>query len=766
MSSRVAAAAAGLFLALSAAFQLPGTSADGLLSDASALRAFGLWAERWPPATPPDAPGDYVTLLAPYASFMQDELRAGRLPLWNPYVATGVPLVETGQPALFHPFTLLLLFVPFESALSVMAVLRLAIAGLGCFLLARLLGCRTPAAVAAGVVFMFHPFHLQTRFHPVPNASMLLPFLLAVGELRLRGGRARRLGAAWALLGALTLLAGHLQTSVYCVAAAWAYHLLRALGTAGQGGRWSRVGREAGFLAVCTGLSVLGAAALLLPHLQGISESSAAAVRSALGYRGLLPRDVPTILTTQSRGYGAYVGIAALFFAVRGAAARGRFPRLPIALVGAAAFAAAYGIWPVRSLLGSLPVVGLADHSRLLVVIHLCLALLVGAGVDAARDARSDRASLGAAAGLGLALLLLWGVGWVPGPATRLGVPTALVQPLAFLLAVGALVAAGRRWRAAAAVGWLAAALLFADAFVARGPRPRSGAAAYPPAPAALETVRAAGELDRVFIPASLLPPNANVIYRTARLDIYEPAQSLRTMRLLNRAGLPSFLEYVTRSVGPPDPSALRILNLLNVRHVIARPPLEDPALLGALEPIAAGPVAVYRNPHAFPRAFIASEARMAKSPREALRLLAAPDVDLRRTVILEERPGLYPRVFPEAPETRVRIVEYRPGDVRIDARAPEGGYLVFSESYASGWTATLDGAAVRPLRADYNLLAVPLWPGRHDVRLRYRPAPLFTGVWLSALTLPLLLAVGLLPAPRAPRRRAPDALANDRASL
>src|SRR6187399_1752238 len=161
--------AALLVVALVVGFQLPGLGRDGLLSDASVLRGTALWRDDY--ATVSVLGSDYVRYFAPWAAFVQHALRAGTLPLWNPYIGTGVPVSEALQPGLFHPFTLVLVALPVEHALTVLALLRLALAGLGAFALARILGCGAPAATLAGVLYGLEPFHLVLRFHTLPNVS-------------------------------------------------------------------------------------------------------------------------------------------------------------------------------------------------------------------------------------------------------------------------------------------------------------------------------------------------------------------------------------------------------------------------------------------------------------------------------------------------------------------------------------------------------------------------------------------------------------------
>src|SRR6187455_3142026 len=201
--------AALLVVALVVGFQLPGLGRDGLLSDASALRGTAAWRDDYATAATGAIASDYVRYFAPWAAFVQRALRAGTLPLWNPYVGTGVPTSEALQPALFHPSTLLLAVLPLEHALTLLALLRLALAGLGAFVLARVLGCGAPAAMLAGVLYGLEPFHLVLRFHTLPNVSACLPWLLALSARRLRGDRARGTLAAWALVAALACLGGH-----------------------------------------------------------------------------------------------------------------------------------------------------------------------------------------------------------------------------------------------------------------------------------------------------------------------------------------------------------------------------------------------------------------------------------------------------------------------------------------------------------------------------------------------------------------------------
>ena len=68
----------------------------------------------------------------------------------------------------------------------------------------------------------------------------------------------------------------------------------------------------------------------------------------------------------------------------------------------------------------------------------------------------------------------------------------------------------------------------------------------------------------------------------------------------------------------------------------------------------------------------------------------------------------------------------------------------MLADAFASGWTATLDGATAPVLRADYvfRAVAVPT-PGPHTVVFTFRPPGLWPG--LCATLSALLLIVGIL---------------------
>ena len=176
-----------------------------------------------------------------WKQFVVDSLRAGSLPLWDPYLFAGHPFLANGQHAALYPLTWLVFLMPVPRAFGMFMVLQLGLAGLGMYVLGRVLNAGRPGALVAGVVFQLSGFMVISAVHPmiVAGASWL-PLLLALIELTVtRAGVPWRDRAMlpWALAGAVALgfqiLAGHAETTYFVLLVMGAYAgwrlLIRAL---------------------------------------------------------------------------------------------------------------------------------------------------------------------------------------------------------------------------------------------------------------------------------------------------------------------------------------------------------------------------------------------------------------------------------------------------------------------------------------------------------------------------------------------------------
>ena len=101
---------------------------------------------------------DTVKQILPWMQLAREELRHGRVPLWNPYQFSGYPLLGNGQSAPFAPIFLATLFVPLPHQLVAMAGLKIFLALIFGWLFLRDEGVSPWAALFGSAVFAFSVF--------------------------------------------------------------------------------------------------------------------------------------------------------------------------------------------------------------------------------------------------------------------------------------------------------------------------------------------------------------------------------------------------------------------------------------------------------------------------------------------------------------------------------------------------------------------------------------------------------------------------------
>jgi hypothetical protein len=162
--------------------------------------------------------------------------------------------------------------------------------------------------------------------------------------------------------------------------------------------------------------------------------------------------------------------------------------------------------------------------------------------------------------------------------------------------------------------------------------------------------------------------------------------------------------------------------DLFGVRFVVLGVPIEtiEPTLPpGTLELVGRTRDAyIYENRRALPRVMLATEWRQADFAA-MLKNGNWPDVDPRRTVLLEHAPAGAPAA---AIGGTARIVHYRNTDIEIEADAPDGGFIVLNDVWHPWWRATVDGKPADILKANVLFRAVVVPPGKHVVRFTFHP--------------------------------------------
>jgi hypothetical protein len=694
---------------------------------------------------------DPVLQFQPWLEFNRSMIRQVRLPLWNPHAGCGAPHLANGQSSVFDPFCLLAYFGRPPWVWAPMAAGRLWVAGLGMFLLARAWGLGACGRWFAGLVYPFCGFLIVWLLYPVTPVAVWLPWIILATDRVLREPRARPTGLL-AVVTALVIVGGHIQTSAHVLLAAGLFALWRSLAVKAPVSQ-----RRGGLLAwtAGTGLGLLLASVQILPLGCYLARSPVWGDRQREGkpwWTLSRPRlldaactALPYAYGSQRRGHpnlarglavhnlnesaGGYAGLVTLvWLAPLGLRNERRASEISfltgLTLIGAMG---AFQLPPVDNLLRALPVIEVTDNRRLVLWVAFGLTLLGASGLDAlARGERPARATT--------IVCLLGGV-VVGSIAVSAPAFKAMLQERA-----------RRHYESASRLAPAIAPALAER----RAERQVSSALDFVPRYYGL----AAGEF---FVLAGLAAAARRGLLGTRWMC---PGLLALTMAELVGFGieLNPAIEAATDRLGPPVIARLRLGLRPGERalgigeelppNVLMRYGLSDPRNYDSVE--------LARSLRWFETLYEPGEAAQTSRRQISWEGVLRARQRLREAsvaaVVGSARPpaGQFDRVeqvgsvwiawletpgWASSQSGSTRLAASRgPNSISLDAHAIAADRVIIRDTWDPGWTALVDGkpAAVEQDRATFLAVAVP--PGDHRVELAYQPAEVKWGLALTAL--------------------------------
>jgi len=167
--------------------------------------------------------GTVSTQFIPWWDFAWETLLRGQIPLWNPWVGMGAPLVGNYQSEIFYPpyWTLLSIYaiagIKWMSwGVTIVIVFHLIMSGLGTAKTLEELGLSKLAQIVGGLSFSLSGYLVaRASFLSINAAAAWLPWILFF-SLRLAN---KKKNAFWGLSAVISfqLLAGHAQTAWYSI---------------------------------------------------------------------------------------------------------------------------------------------------------------------------------------------------------------------------------------------------------------------------------------------------------------------------------------------------------------------------------------------------------------------------------------------------------------------------------------------------------------------------------------------------------------------
>jgi hypothetical protein len=174
------------------------------------------------------SPDDGVIFNIPMRVVVANLIHAGSVPLWNPYMFSGMPLFGAAQAGVLFPLNWFYLLFSIPVATNLMMLSTYVLAALGAYLYARRSGAGIAGAVATSLIWQWSAFMVmkvgQTN---VVQTAALMPWVLWTVDGYGMSGK-RVWGLVLAVLVALQVFAGHQQTFAYSFLLAAAYAVVMA----------------------------------------------------------------------------------------------------------------------------------------------------------------------------------------------------------------------------------------------------------------------------------------------------------------------------------------------------------------------------------------------------------------------------------------------------------------------------------------------------------------------------------------------------------
>lgn len=723
---------------------------------------FAPWSSSYGMPVKNNAMPDVITQIFPWKRVTIDAWKHGELPLWNPYSFSGTTHAGNYQSAVFSPVNLLFALLPEIHAWSIMILLQPLLAGVFMYVFLRSLFISREGSSIGSVAFMFCGFMVVwAAYGTLSYAVLFLPLILYGMNMFMQTGRYR-----WSLVTTigllLSFLSGHFQMSLYVLLYAFSYLLI--------GVKHHDQRKRVISLAVFMVFGIL----LSLPQILPAVEVYGNAVRSGLFLKGeVIPwQYIVTFFSpdfygnpvTRNDWFGHYaewagfVGVVPLMLVALVIFMRKKGVLVSFFIVSACLSLFLAFQTPLVDVLFAMkiPVLSTSSASRIIVLLSFSLAVLSGFGMDALLEylkKKTGKPIVTWAAGIVASLLVLWVVLLVfrPLPPEKLAIAIRNTYLPSMIAVVALGVVAAGLWMpkrfatmCVAIFMILAAAdsVRFASKWMPFDPQQY----VYPRLPVviALQHLTGLGH-ERVF---GNVGNELGSAFGIQLIEGYDAVYQHRYGRFISSVheGKP---RPVDRSVVVFDKHGLyaeKVLQLLGVRYYVhkksdgrlpwAYPFWEMPQYNRVWED---EHFEILENTSSLPRVFLASSYVVARDEQEILDHIFSSDFDIREKIVLEEHPAIEPK----AGSSSAALVSYRPSRVSIAVTSSVPKLLFLSDTFDSGWKASIDGAPTRILRADFDFRAVAVPPGTHTVTMWY--APVSESLGLAVAGFATLIMAGIL---------------------
>ncbi|MBU0618992.1 YfhO family protein [Patescibacteria group bacterium] len=681
---------------------------------------------------------DPVRQIYPYKQLVINQWKAGQVPSWNPYILAGMPLAASWQAGAFYPFNLVFLVLPFKLAWTVFIGLQPFLAALFMFFYLKNQRFKQLNCWLIALSWAFSGFMMAwLTWGNIGHTALWLPLiLLSIDKKRY---------SVFIFALASAILAGHTQVAFYVSIFSILYLGFNVF--------VKKISSKTLIRFVLSGLIV---ACLTLPQWgPSLKLAQLSGRQSDLPNKGKLDWFLPGVHLTQliapdffgnpaTQNYWgvwnyaefvSYIGIAGLLLAIYGLFFSQDKNRHFFSLTALLTLILATSN-PISRLFLNVPFVGTFQPSRFVYLLDFSLLLLAGYGFQAFLTKGSVKKLFPfklVFSGIICCLLfvLAFFLTLKPGIFQALNLePNFLVSrrnlvlPTGLLLAVLAALFAYQLTKKRFILVGLMFLVVFDLFRFTHKFTPFVRAELIFPQTKTLDFLqqqtvnypwRVAG-VDYLTNQKRIFAPNLNMPYKLATPDGYEPLYLKRYgefIGLLEWGDQVNLANLAFNRIIIPNNYNSRLFDLLGVKYILSLQDIDSPKL----KPISqAGETRIYENTQSFPRAFLVYDYQVADSKQAAAEFLLDENIDLRKTVILEQNPGLQLEM---PAEEKLEIVSYKANQVLIKTESETKALLILTDSYYPTWQALIDGQTTEIFMADYTFRAVVVPAGSHEIEFK-----------------------------------------------
>lgn len=719
---------------------------------------------------------DVPSFTFPMQTFAVNLMRSGHLPLWNPLILTGSPLLANFQSAPFAPTEFVYFIFDILTAWSVQIILQHVLAIVFTYILLRHWKASRVASLFGGLVFAFSGFNLiWSQWNGHTLAAAFIPLILLFEDKFLRDAK-YIYGIGFSVSLALQMLSGYPQVVLYTGVAIGLLLLIRI---------WEDPKKiKKTFWLFIFGVLAIGLSAFqILPGKELLSLSQREVEPHPFEWAFLPWVKTITFLAPDFFGNHAtknfwgpqdytsttgFVGVAA--FSLAALSLNKLREKKFILLLAIVALLLSFPT-PVSIFFWKSGFLGLqaASAHRALVLWNLAVALGAGFGIDYLFRVNKPKLNLY----FFLPYLIVGGFTLValylfvttrsdPSLAIIRGIPKYtvalrnLILPIGFLAGTTFLVLLIIKVKKFKKPGvyllfLLAVIELFKFGWKFTPIVPRN--LVFPETPILSFLINQ--EKPFRTTGSRVIPINMRMPYGIETVEGYDAVYPLEISRLLASVNSGKVVTNPLGRYATVDGDTSPILDLLNTKYYITLRYNKkgDPSPDGEIPTrfrddrfkvvMEDKSSVVLESKTVLPRAFMVYDWQKV-SEADAIDLLINDKFDYSKAVLLSDNAPQMEKTFPNS-QNFVSYKKYSADESVIDVDTDSDGLLFISDAYYPGWKAYVDNEETPILKADFAFRAIEVPKGKHVVKMLYLPNSFYDGINISAASLFILIALYLL---------------------